>query len=174
MHSPIGHTFMYNIIILFVVIVFAFIAGTLTYYKAFKVNNRIVSALEKYEGYNDLSKAEIDRFLGNIGYMVGDSSHCADELNRRNVSMTLVSSGLNNHPTNNEYRYCIYLGVEEPGTRQEVAGEMPFCRRFFTYGVTTYMTLDLPFVNMIRIPIFTRTNRIYKFTTDDTCTGINP
>ncbi|MEG2321922.1 MAG: hypothetical protein RSB71_00320 [Bacilli bacterium] len=142
MSGPIGHTFIYNIIILFIVIVFAFLAGTLSYYKAFKVNNRIISAVEKYEGYNALSKTEIERSLGTIGYSLG-SAKCKQEYKK----MQLVS--IRNEE---KYKYCIYVDKESPRP-----GE------YYTYGVLTYMNFDLPVVKMINIPIFTRSNRIYKF-----------
>ena len=74
MSGPVGHTFLYNLIIFFIIVIFAFISGTLSYYKAFKVNNKIIYAIEKYEGYNKLSKEEIDRILGNLGYSLEDAN----------------------------------------------------------------------------------------------------
>ncbi len=145
MNSPIGHTFIYNIIILFIVIVFAFLSGTLSYYKAFKVNNRIVHALEKYEGYNELAKGEIEISLGNLGYSL-ENANCK----ARYKDMYLVDA------LGENYKYCIYIDEEKPkkGT-------------YYTYGVLTYMNLDLPIISVIDVPVFTKTNRIYKFTTDE-------
>ncbi len=144
MNSPIGHTFIYNIVILFIIIVFAFIAGILSYYKAFKVNNRIVHAIEKFEGYNPYSKEEIETVLGNLGYSL-QSANCKAEYK----GMHLSTIGEN-------YRYCIYIDPEKPKS-----GE------YYNYGVLTYMNIDLPVINLINIPIFTRTNLIYKFTNDE-------
>ena len=163
MRGPIGHTFMYNIIILFIVIVFAFLAGSMSYYKAFKVNNSIVHAIEKYEGYNRLSKTEINRVLGTIGYQMREPGfNCP----ATRAGMTLVTVA----GEEDRYRYCIYIGTE----RNRIVTEVPepVCRNFYLYGVTTYMIFDLPLINSIRIPITTRTNRIYKFTTPGTC--VNP
>ena len=155
MKSPIGHTFIYNIIILFLVIVFAFLAGSMSYYKAFKVNNRIVSALEKYEGYNDLAYDEINRFLGSIGYYVGNSNHCSSP----HRGMTSVARG------NEMFRYCIYIGTEHGNDRTTTDSPNTQCRKYYQFGVVTEMSIDLPLINRIRLPIFTRTNRIYRFTT---------
>lgn len=141
MSNPIGNTFIYNFIILFIVIVFGFLAGTMSYYKAYKINNRIVHAIEKFEGYNSLAKAEIDKVLGTFGYSVENLS-CVKERN----NMTNVSLGEN-------YRYCIYISDTSISK-----GE------YYRYGVLTYMNIDLPVVNRINIPVFTRTNQIYKFT----------
>lgn len=151
MSGPVGHTFIYNLIIIFIVIVFGFLAGTMSYYKAFKINNRIVSAVEKFEGYNSNgtkggSIQEINRVLGTFGYST-EAADCPATYK----NMTLVEAS--NDRSINSYRYCIYLDNTRPSKGQ-----------YYTYGVLTYMNIDLPFVNRINIPVFTKTNRIYKFT----------
>lgn len=142
MRGPIGNTFLYNIIILFIIIIFAFISGTLSYYKAFKVNNRIVKALEKYEGYNADSKKEIDNVLGSLGYST-ENANCKETYN----GMILIES------LNEGYRYCIYIDNKKPPKNGH-----------YIYGVLTYMNLDLPIINVLNIPVFTKTNRMHKFT----------
>lgn len=142
MASSIGHTFLYNLIILFIIIIFAFIAGTLSYYKAFKVNNKIVHAIEKYEGYNKFSKEEIDRILSNIGYSL-EYVNCSQEYN----NMFFVDA------LDYSFNYCVYIETETPQKDT-----------YYSYGVLTYMKLDLPIINILNIPVFTRTNSIYKFT----------
>jgi len=173
MRGPIGHTFIYNIIILFIVVVFAFLAGSMSYYRAFKVSNRIVHALEKYEGYNHLSRAEIDRVLNSLGYQMREAGFNCPGTRSGMVLATdhFPANGLED----SIYRYCIYIGVEDRHRRvvrddyHASSSSRPLCRRFYLYGVTTYMVFDLPLINLVRIPITTRTNRIYKFTTPDTC-----
>lgn len=145
MHGPLGHTFIYNLIIIFIVIVFGFLAGTMSYYKAFKVNNRIVASIEKFEGYNSESQKEISRSLGTLGYSI-DKLSCKETYK----GMSLVGTSAD---SSNPYRYCIYIDKQNPKKGD-----------YYTYGVLTYMNIDLPFVNRINIPIFTKTNRIYKFT----------
>lgn len=156
MSGPVGHTFMYNIIIIFVVIVFAFLSGVMSYYKAFKVNNRIISSIEKFEGYNALSVPEIRKNLETLGYMSADPNWLNTSCKQNYKGMAPVAE-----PANAElskvHRYCIYIRPDTDSGRLEH-------NQYYTYGVLTYMTLDLPIVNQIKIPIFTRTNRIYKFT----------
>lgn len=146
MSGPIGHTFMYNIIILFIVIVFAFLAGTMSYYKAFKINNRIVGSIEKFEGYNEPAKAEIERTLGTFGYRVKESGSLCPCTYKGYYFVSLTEN----------YDYCIYVNDVNPDSGT-----------YFTYGVLTYMNLDLPVVSALKIPVFTRTNSIYKFTLAD-------
>ena len=148
MSNPIGHTYMYNFIILFIVIIFAFLAGAMSYYKSYKVNNAIVYSIEKYEGYNDLSKAEISRILTTLGYDTNKYDCKADAYK----GMTLVND------TTKSHNYCIYI-EDKVTSGNHANGE------YFVYGVRTYMTIDLPVVRTLKIPVFTKTNQIYKFTT---------
>jgi len=137
----IGHAFLYNLIILFIVVVFAILAGTLSYYKAFKINNRIVNAIEKFEGYNEDAISEINYVLNTLGYS-GESPKCPETFK----GMTRVNY---THP----YDYCIYISNLNPTQGSD-----------YNYGVLTFMRLDLPIVNKLKVNVFTKTNNIYKFT----------
>ena len=48
MKDAIASTYIYNIIIIFMLIIFVFIMGTIVYYKSFKINKNILSIIEKY------------------------------------------------------------------------------------------------------------------------------
>lgn len=141
MGRSMGSAFTLNLIAVFIVLVFAFLAGTLSYTKAFKVNSRIVSALEKYEGYNYLSKREIDETLSTIGYIGGNSDGCSSSRN----GGTLTKQASEN------FKYCIYFFDNDGSSK------------YYSYGVVTYMYIDLPVIgSSINIPIYAKTNRIYK------------
>lgn len=142
MSGPVGHTFIYNLIIIFIVIVFGFLAGTMSYYKAFKINNRIITAIEKFEGNNQLAQQEINNVLSTLGYS-SETANCKEKY--KNMYR-------DDHTTPN-YKYCIYHETDKPAKNT-----------YYEYGVLTYMNIDLPFINRINIPIFTKTNKIYKFT----------
>ena len=64
MKESIGLTFTINIMIVFIVVSFVFVAGILSYTKAFKAGSLIIKSLEKYEGYNELAFDQINRNLG--------------------------------------------------------------------------------------------------------------
>lgn len=139
MKEGIGSIFLYNIIIVFIVIVFAILAATLTYYKAFKVNTKIINSIEKFEGYNDLAINEINNTLTSIGYMYKDDYKCPETKNGGTLQKE-----------NKQFRYCVYYFKES--------------NRYYSYGVITYITFDIPMVNMfLQIPIYTRSNRIFRF-----------
>ena len=124
MRESIGSIALYNIIIVFIVVTFAVLAGTMSYSKAFKVNNRIINAIEKYEGYNDLSKDLIDRELISIGYESQNPNRIYS-CSRRNGYAAMEN-------LNKSYNLCIY---EMPLETSEWDG------RYFEYGVVSYLSL---------------------------------
>lgn len=146
MRQSIGTTFMLNIIIIFIVLVFAFLAATLSYAKAFRVNSKIVNYLEVFEGYNDLSKKEIDRTLKNLGYGASVTNTCSKTKTVNNNPGKLVKLG------NENYAYCVYY-FENDGDN-----------KYYSYGVQTYMYLELPILGRtLKLPVFTKTNRLFYF-----------
>lgn len=139
MRESFGSVFTYNIIIVFLLIVFAFLLGTVSYFKAFKVNNHIANAIEKFEGYNSLAVREIDNALITVGYRMEADFECPVR------EGTLLEA-----PTGVRHRYCIYLQEETNNYR--------------TYGILTFMNMDLPVIGQVmRLPIYSKTIRLYNF-----------
>ncbi len=139
MKEAIGSVPLYSIIITFIVITFGFLSATLTYYKAFKLNSRVAYILEKYEGYNSLSAADIDKDLNTMGYKIASNTKCSSKKN-----MTLKGT------LNPNYPVCIYESKKKNG--------------YFNYGIVTYIYLDVPFIDgTFKIPVYTESERIYKF-----------
>ena len=138
MKESIGSTAVLNIMITFIVIVFAILSASLSYYKAYKVNNNLVNSIEKYEGYNSISKKEINIKLNGIGYQ-RVSINC----NSKKNGMDLI-----NGDTFKSDGYCMYKS-NETGCYER-------------YGVVTYITFNVPVVNnLLKIPVFSKSNRIY-------------
>lgn len=143
MRESIGSVFLYNIIILFIIVTFAFLSGTLAYVKAFKANSRIVNAIEKYEGYNDLSAKEINNVLNTIGYKK-ETPRC---------NPTRGTGELMEQLGNTNYLYCIYHFNPNNTDMQNKD----------IYGVVTYMYFDFPIVGRINVPLYAKTEKVYRF-----------
>lgn len=140
MKQAIGSVPLYNFIIIFIVVTFGFLAATLSYMKAFKVNSKIAYALEEYEGYNNLSEAEIDKILSTLGYRKETLNSCPTK------SIGSVVNG-----KNKSYPICIYESKLEDG--------------YFNYGIITYIYVDIPVLGgTFKIPVYTESERIYRFT----------
>ena len=91
MRGAIGNALLLNIIITFVAIIIIFFSSILAYSKAYRVKNRIVEIVEKYESYSSDAELEIKNSLGGMGYQLGECSNVTDN--------TLVN--------NTGYRFCI-------------------------------------------------------------------
>lgn len=142
MREGIGSIALYNIIIIFIVVTFAILAGTMSYSKAFKSNNRIINIIEKYEGYNGLAAKNIDLFLSSIGYQAEPGTKCP----KRNGNEPMDT-------LNPNYKFCVYPYVENTKA---------YNGRYVTYGVVTYIRMDvLGFA--IRIPVHGKSNRVFCF-----------
>lgn len=133
MKESIANAYILQIVIVFVVIFIFFFAGSLTYSKAFKVKNRIVDIIEKYETYNDTAKSEIASTLSEMGYRVDTTNKGCPT---RNGKESIVA-------TNNGYRYCVYEYDTNKGKY---------------YGVAAYMYFDFPIIgNHLEFPVYGET-----------------
>lgn len=143
MRESIGSIALYNFIIIYIIITFGFMAGMVSYNKAFKVNSRVIGAIEKYEGWNDGSQREADNVLQILGYRRKSAGFkCGERPAKENASVV---------NTNSDYQYCVYyMGYDD--------------ERYYKFGVTTYIYIDLPIVGNLSFPIHGKSNRIYKFT----------
>lgn len=146
MREGIGSIALYNIIIIFIVVTFAILAGTMSYSKAFKSNNRIINIIEKYEGYNEASAEKIDLFLTSIGYQLEPGTKCPRRNGNEAMDKTL----------NPDYRFCVYPYVEKTSA---------YDGRYVTYGVVTYIRMDV-LGYAIRIPVYGKSNRVFCFKRD--------
>lgn len=143
MRSAIGNAMLFNIMVTVIVIMIAFLAGSLSYSKAFRVKNNIINTIERDRGFN---RDNVEAILKEIGYrVVVGKSKCVDRLSGTGSAVTgvaLANSELG------DYRYCVYRYDTALGS-------------FF--AVTAYMYFDFPVVSsLLEIPIYGETKIIYK------------
>lgn len=138
MKESIGSSMMYTIIAIFIVMVFAILAGTMSYFKAFKVNSQIVGILEKYEGYNELSITEIRQVLSTLGY------HRIKNLECKSKDNAVV------YPLDPAFAYCVYAMCDKDDPYK------------YYMGVKTYIQIDFPIVSTyVKLPVYSETHGIH-------------
>ena len=145
MREAIGSTFLYNIIIIFIVITFGFLSATISYMKAFKINGAVAKSLERFEGYNNLSAQEIDNSMNTLGYRTDPYGNlkCPEHTHKGVTYSPILTYGT-------KHKYCIYEYPKENG--------------YFTYGILTYINMDVPIVGgVFSLPVYSETERIYQF-----------
>lgn len=146
MKQSIGYTQTLNIMIVFIMIVFMFIFAMVNFYKAYKINNNIVSSIEKYEGYNNLSENDISVRLERLGY--DDSSiYCYEN----NGGCTLVKTDTGSvSNASGERGYCVYYCDDG--------------NNYYHYRVATNMFINVPIVRtIIPLKVYSSTETLYDF-----------
>lgn len=155
MKQGIGEVATLNIIIIFILIVFGLLAATINYYKAYKVNARILDIIEKYEGYNNLAVREIDRDLNALGYTKANPNWQCNAT--RGENSTLENRASKSHD------YCVYYFSDDRGSSDKGAKNKQGEPIYYNYSVVTYIYIDLPIIGDFRIPVHTKGERTYNF-----------
>ena len=126
------------IIVVFLIIVSGYLAYNVSYAKAFRVKNKIISTIEEFEGQCDFSNDEdtcvkiINTYMMQIGY----SPLGSDEINISNFD---APSNCKPQNINCQTGYCTM--------KCEYGGSVG--TNYYYYRVVTYVTLDIPIINKI-------------------------
>lgn len=163
MRESIGTVSLLNFIIFFIFLVFAFLAGTFSYYKAYRVNNAMVAAIEKYEGFNEYAYNEINQKLSNLGYERVNFS-CPST---KGTGKLISTDGT---PVDNDAKgytgYCIYRYAKDDATSSDTD-------QYDSYEVTTVITFQFPVIqDLLKLRVSSRTRRIYNFEENCKAMGI--
>ena len=122
MRDSIGGVFNLTFIAIFMLVVSGYLAFSVSYNKAYKVKNKIISTLEQYEGYNNKSKEVIEDYMNRIGY------------NSKNASPRLESS----YDCCTKRGYCISWVPDDSANSGLPKGY---------YKVVTSVNIDVPIFN---------------------------
>lgn len=178
MKESLSYTFILNIVIVFIFTCFAVVMGILSYYKAFKANSIISQTIEKYEGFNCISREEIARKLNNIGYKAPFNVNCngkGDGCIADNDFGYVVTSYNLDMPDEqivyDDERYLYYSGDTKTEGEYFPMNSSYKCNengcttnKHYQYGIYTYMYVELPVVsNLLKLSFFSKTNPMYEF-----------
>lgn len=174
MNQSISNALLFNLVIIFVIVLIAFFVGSLSYSKASKVKNRIVEEIEKYGEAAHENKTKINSAYneardgiiywldnggegnnGGIGYRKitnGTKASCptVQELQSKSIIPTKsVSKDVTNEAGSsgrpNYYEFCVYRVQQCNGTGNGC---------YIYYHVITYMYFDLPIIeDIVKIPV---------------------
>ena len=157
MRESIGTAFLLTFIVIFIVFIMVFLAATLSYYKAYRINNMILNSIEKFEGYNDYAITEINNKLKSMGYQrTGIDCPKTRFAKNSDVEGKLVNS--------NKDGYCIYRYWNENAAKA-ANGSKSTTDIYYSFGVVSYMRMEIPVVGKyIKMPVYSKTYNIYYFT----------
>ena len=168
MKESIGYTVTLNIMIVFITIVVTFLCAALIYFKSNKVSNVITATIEKYEGYNESAINEIAMNLSSLGY--GSNSierKCIKENpiydgTAKNTVCYLLPYSFEN--AQGQLGYCVYACYEQDSWVDDNPVEGYYNGDYYFYKIRTNMMLNIPIINnILDIPVYSNTNRLYNF-----------
>lgn len=149
MKEAIANAGIFNLVIIFVIVLLAFFIGSLSYSKAFKVKNKILEEIEKDQAYttgvNNSTEDRVEEWIKNIGYRVNtgnarNTSNCPTVTGNGGAQGKLVNS-------DGDYQYCVYE-FDTCTAKSDKAK----CGKY--YRVTAYMYFDIPILSgLLKLPV---------------------
>ena len=148
MREAIGGSWLFSIVLTFIVLFSSFLAISINYSRAFSVKNELLSYIERNEGFSttgdstinctdNSTQCQIQKYLKKASYNISDSIKCPDIYDDYNGNPTYSQSG----------GYCIKKTCTSGGTY---------------YTVTTFVRIELPILwSGFNVPITGQTMNIY-------------
>jgi len=153
MRESIGNSLLLYLVVIFSGVVILFFVGIISYSKAYRVKNRIVDVIEKYNGYTtgeNSAESEINASLSEMGYTITNSDFCNGSSVQNHLKNISESFVLKNNPTSG-YNYCVY----------EISDKSSSNTKY--YVVVTFVNFNFPIIgSMLNIPIYGETKILGK------------
>ncbi len=165
MRQAIGTTWIYQLVIIFILIFVSFLLLTLTYSKSYKTKNEIIDIIEKHEGINETSVAVINNYLYQSGYRYTHKCPNPETSPEWLGADSLETNKLEAVEKGKKYYYCIRRHLNS----QEIKGSRAASNRSITkyYEVQIFFKFNLPIIE--NVGTFTTngsTNDMFKTNND--------
>ena len=163
MREAIGGTWLFGLVITFIVFFASFLAVSINYSKAFNVKNNVVDLISKYEGNNPCAREKIASYLRTTGYLVtGKCPEKGKTYGGVTNEFEYVGYNLDGTKSNTDKAYyCISKDSNEVVSDNGNNVEKKY------YRVIVFFRIDLPIVgNITTFRINGETESIY-FPTED-------
>ena len=136
MKSSLGNAYLFYLVITFVGIFCILFVGSAAYSKAFKIKDSIIDTIERYGGWDDTVRDEVNANLAAIGYQPRpNGTQCRDiTVNAPGEASGNITDSPSN--TGSNYDYCLY--------------EIEYENQVH-YKVVTFMRLDLPLLDRLSL-----------------------
>ncbi len=179
MKESIGGTWLFGIVLTFVVLFTTFISLSTNYSRCFKIKDEIVTTIEHYNGVNKNSIKRINEYLSGIGY--SSTANCPTDDSNCWYGFKI---GSNTNMGRKNVNYCISKHTitkpadvdESTGVVTNINGPIGHPRSAY-YQVAVFFKLNWPIISSIfSIEISGETSIIYNWVdipalANDTCSG---
>lgn len=161
MREAIANANIFNIVIVFTILLLMFFVGSLSYTKAFKVKNGIVNQIEKDEGWFEDKKnnslAKVEDWLLSIGYRTSSTNSCStyEAQEKKNCSSTNPESCyklVNNK--SKKYDFCVFKKIVCNGLPKNFNLKDSYGKCSTRYKVIAFMYFDMPIIGgLVKVPV---------------------
>ena len=138
MRETIGSTWIFYLVIIFILIFAAYLALTINYSKSFRLKDEVLTIVEKYEGFTDGAFETVNNYLLANNYQ--ESGYCPDGwfgVDKLQSKSTQV--GLKKAISNQRYYYCVDKVASYNTTHQSRA----------YYKIRMFFKFNLPILGQI-------------------------
>lgn len=155
MREAIGGTWLFGLVITFIVFFASFLAISVNYSKAFNVKNNVVDIISKYEGNNCNARMNIGKYLNDVGYLVTGDCKGVGSVDRENYQAYDLNG---NRVNSGKGYYCIAKNTTGSSTDIDKS----------YYRVVVFFRVDLPVIgNLTTFKIKGETESIFYATDSD-------
>ena len=137
MREAVGTTWIFQLVLIFILIFAAYLALTINYSKAFKVKNETLTIIEKHEGLTYNAMPVINNYLKSSGY--NQTGKCPSGWYGIKSLDDSINSSLEDAQSNKKYYWCIY----------KVAGYHTSMPGRAYYKIRMFFRFDLPVIGPI-------------------------
>ncbi|MBO4245610.1 MAG: hypothetical protein J5892_02570 [Bacilli bacterium] len=132
MKESIGTSYLFQIVVVFVLLFTGYLCLSINYARSFAVKNNIVNNIQREKGFNDITRKKISRYLSDVGFK--STGRCPDGYNAYNADGTLQGDGKTGI-------YCVKKVITAPYQK-----DIP---QVSYYRVVVFYKLDLPIFSAV-------------------------
>lgn len=145
MRETIGSTWVYQLVIIFILIFASYLTISISYSKVFKIKNEVLNIIEKNEGFTSSNNgagsiAIINNYLYTLGY--NNKGVCqVGYLGAKSLQTTGIDTfeRVNNENSRNKYYYCINKITNYSSVKSSKS----------IYKIDLFFDMDLPVIGHI-------------------------
>lgn len=149
MNKSISGLWLFAIVIVFMMLLIAYVAISINYSNAYKLKTTLVTKLEQYDGWNNTAKAEIDSLLTSSGYRQTGFCQVPED---RSKYIGVLNGHITENPQTRQ-NYCI--------SRTKRGGQNGGEDKYY-YELTLFLGFNLPVLgDLYTFKITGETSAIY-------------
>lgn len=164
MKEAIGGTWLYGIVLLFIVVFTTFVSVSTNYSRCYKIKDEIVLAIEHYKGINAKTIKTINEYLTGIGYSA--TGNCPEDGTTWYRFSSGSAVGTAGYGTNTNYCLSKHTVVSKSEATGVTNGPIGHPERAY-YGVAVFFRLDWPIFRRFFTITITGESAVVQLPRDD-------